>query len=203
MFLFRSHQLARLCPWRSTSMTAVKRPPAQSLSPKLSEELPSAPAGDFVAPAANSTLLGVVVDYERRRGRGALSNASGPLRAAGAHRLRRRLAHARRTAAVQDHGDGRCHPQDHHPQQVARHRLRPLDQSLSRLRARLHLLLRAADARLSRPVARARFRIQAVREAGCGRAAGEGTGGAELRAERDRDRHQHRSLSADRARATR
>ena len=35
---------------------------------------------------------------------------------------------------------------DHHPQPVARHRLRSLDQSLSRVRAWLHLLLRAADA---------------------------------------------------------
>ena len=38
---------------------------------------------------------------------------------------------------------------------LARHRLRPLDQSLSRLRARLHLLLRAADPRLSRACRRA------------------------------------------------
>ena len=34
-----------------------------------------------------------------------------------------------------------------------RHRLRPLDQSSRRLRARLHLLLRAADPRLSGPLA--------------------------------------------------
>ena len=43
--------------------------------------------------------------------------------------------------------------------------LRPFDQSLSRLRARLHLLLRTPDPCLSRSVARRRFRIQAVREA--------------------------------------
>ena len=62
--------------------------------------------------------------------------------------------------------------------ELARHWLRPLDQSLSRLRAWLHLLLRASDPRLSRPVARARFRVQAVGEAGRGRAAGKGTVGA-------------------------
>ena len=91
----------------------------------------------------------------------------------------------------------------HHPQRLARHRLRPVDQSLSRLRARLHLLLRAADARLSRPLARARFRDQAVRQAERRRAAasaswptpGYAPKPIALGAE-------HRPLPADRARAT-
>ena len=48
------------------SNTAQKRPPVM--------ELPSAPAGGF---ADVSELLDVVVDHERRRGRGAQSNASG------------------------------------------------------------------------------------------------------------------------------
>jgi DNA repair photolyase len=48
------------------SNTAPKRPPVK--------ELPSAPAGAY---ADVSELLGVVVDHERRRGRGAQSNASG------------------------------------------------------------------------------------------------------------------------------
>ena len=124
-----------------------------------------------------------------------------PLRGRSAGRLRRWLAEPRRTAAVQDHGRGRYRAQGHHPQRLARYRLRPLDQPLSRLRAWLRLLLRAADPCLSRPVAGARFRIQAVRQARRAGAAGEGTGGAGLRAAHDRDRHQHRSLSADRARA--
>src|SRR5690242_19903211 len=55
-----------------SSMTAVKRPPAQSLSPQ-----PSSPAGGFATPADTTGLLGVAVDFERRRGRGAISNASG------------------------------------------------------------------------------------------------------------------------------
>ena len=46
--------------------TVSKRPPVQ--------ELPSAPAGAY---AEVGDLLGVVVDHERRRGRGAQSNASG------------------------------------------------------------------------------------------------------------------------------
>jgi DNA repair photolyase len=52
------------------SNTAPKHPPAK--------ELPSAPAGGAVGPYADvSGLLGVVVDHERRRGRGAQTNASG------------------------------------------------------------------------------------------------------------------------------
>ena len=111
----------------------------------------------------------VAVEAERRRGRGAQSNASGRYEPIARDRLRRRLAEPRGIAAVQDHGDDRRHAQDHHPQRLARHLVRPLDQSVSRLRARLHLLLRAADPRLSRPVAGPRFRIEAVREAGGGR----------------------------------
>ena len=123
-----------------------------------------------------------------------------PVRGRSAGRLRRWLAEPGRTAAVQDDGDARYLAQGHHPQQLARHRLRPFDQSLSRLRAWLRLLLRAADPRLSRTVAGARFRIQAARQAGRAGTAREGTGRAGLRAAHDRDRHQHRSLSADRAR---
>jgi DNA repair photolyase len=52
------------------SNTAQKRPPAG--------ELPSTPAGGSVGPYEDvGELLGVVVDHERRRGRGAQSNESG------------------------------------------------------------------------------------------------------------------------------
>ena len=93
------------------------------------------------------------------RGRGATRNStSDALQSEGA-RGRRRLARQRRSPGRRDQApDHRHHraPQvDPDPQQLARHRLRPLDQRLSRLRARLHLLLRAADPRLPRPVARA------------------------------------------------
>jgi DNA repair photolyase len=47
--------------------TALRRPPVK--------ELPTAPAGGFVDDATG--LLGLVVDHERRRGRGAQSNGSG------------------------------------------------------------------------------------------------------------------------------
>ena len=50
-------------------------------------------------------------------------------------------------------------------QRLARSAVRPLDQPLSRLRAWLHLLFRAAQPRLSRPVAGARFRDPADRAA--------------------------------------
>ena len=67
-----------------------------------------------------------------------------------------------------------------------------------RLRARLHLLLRAADPRLSRPLAGRGFRNAAVREAQCSAAAPRRAVAAGLRMPADRDGHQHRSLSADR-----
>ena len=58
-----------------------------------------------------------------------------------------------------------------HLQRVARHRVRSVDQSVSGLRARLHLLLRAADAQLSESVAGPRLRDQAGRQAQRGRTA--------------------------------
>jgi hypothetical protein len=52
------------------SNAAQKRPPVQ--------ELPSDPAGGNAGPYKEvSELLGVAVEFERRRGRGAQSNASG------------------------------------------------------------------------------------------------------------------------------
>ena len=167
-------------PWPASS--AAFRSPSASV--------PSAPAGG--------------VDGYRRRLRAAARprhavQCLGPLRADRADRLRRRLAEPGRAAAVCDHRLGRLHAQDHHPQRVARHLLRPLDQSLSRLRARLRLLLRAADPRLSRAVAGPRFRVEAVREAGRAGAPGKGTVRSGLCAAHHGDRHQHRSVSADRA----
>ena len=95
-----------------------------------------------------------------------------------------------------DRGVRRHQPQRDRAQPVARHPVRQLDQPLSRLRAWLHLLLRAAEPRLSRPVARARFRDQAVRQARRGGAAGARAGGARLSLRADRARPQHRSLPA-------
>jgi DNA repair photolyase len=61
-----------------SSAAAVKRPPAQS--PKAPPELPPSPAGvrgGYGMSDDTSGLLGVAVEFERRRGRGAISNASG------------------------------------------------------------------------------------------------------------------------------
>ena len=58
---------------RSTS--ALKRPPASPGFADRATELPSGPAGVRIDDATE--LLGVVVEHERRRGRGAQSNASG------------------------------------------------------------------------------------------------------------------------------
>ena len=54
---------------------------------------------------------------------------------------------------------------DHRAQRFARHSVHAVDQSVPGLRARLHLLLRAADARLPRSVAGPRLRDQALRQA--------------------------------------
>ena len=112
----------------------------------------------------------------------------------------RRLGHRRRAAALAHHADARCHA--HHPraQHLARRAVRPLDQSLSRLRAWLHLLLRAAHPRLSRPVARPRFRDQDPVQARGGEAARGRARLAEVSLRRGGDGHQHRSLPAGRAR---
>ena len=86
-------------------------------------------------------------------------------------------------------------------QRQPRHQLRAVDQPLSRLRARLHLLLCPADALLSRPFGRARFRDQALRQGQRRRAAGARAGQSALCAEVHRARRRHRPLPAHRARA--
>ena len=64
------------------------------------------------------------------------------------------------TAAARDAILSRRHKDNHHPQQQSRRRLRNELESLSWLRARLHLLLCATDSRISRLFGRARFREQ-------------------------------------------
>ena len=94
--------------------------------------------------------------------------------------LRRRLGHARagRDArsgcAPETHGHRGARQVDPLRQRLARHPLRPVDQPLPRLRARLHLLLRAADAQLPQPVARARLRDPHHRQGQRRRAAARG-----------------------------
>ena len=106
--------------------------------------------------------LAVAIDRERRRGRGAQSNASGRYEAEARVAFDDGWQTLEELPPFKTTVDDRHRAQGDHAQRLARHRLRSLDQSLSRLRAWLRLLLRAADARLSRPVAGARFRIEAV-----------------------------------------
>ena len=96
-------------------------------------------------------------------------------------------------ADQQPHGD-RAQP-------LARHPVRAVDQPLPRLRAWLHLLLCAPEPRLSRALARARFRDQAARQTRRGGAARARARPPRLSLPADRARHQHRSLPADRAAA--
>ena len=147
-----------------------------------------------------SGLLGVAVEFERRRGRGTTSNASGRYEPTARIAFDDGWRSLDELPAFKTEGNDRRDPQDHHPQPVAGHRLRPLDQSLSRLRARLRVLLCAADPRLSRPVAGPRLRIQAICEARGGGAPGEGAlSNPKYTPAVLGDRHQHRSVSADRA----
>ena len=130
------------------------------------------PAPEADGPAADD-LLGTGVDRERRRGRGVNSNASGRYEATA------RIAFDDGWRSIEDLPPFETTVTVDTTRKIitrnefAGYLLRPLDQSLSRLRARLRLLLRAADTRLSRAVAGARLRIEAVRET-----RGAGTAGA-------------------------
>src|SRR3989475_5218762 len=123
-----------------------------------------------------------------------------PLRDARPRAFRRRLdarGKGRRRAA--DQRDRGARALDHLAQRLPRHRLRAVDQSLSRLRARLRLLLRPPEPCVPRALAGARLRDQAVREDQRGRAAARRALEAGLRTESDRHRREYRLLPADRA----
>ena len=111
---------------------------------------------------------------------------------------RRRTTTRRRRCKTTVHDPAGAH--DHRAQRLARHSVHAVDQPVPGLRARLHLLLRAADARLSRSLAGPRLRDQALRQAQCRGAAARRAREAGLRLRPDRARHQHRSVPADRAR---
>ena len=74
------------------------------------------------------------VKAARRRSRRAVERLRA-LRIGGANRVRRRLAELRGATAVPDHGHHRLHTKGSHAHRFAPTFLRPLDQSLSRLRA--------------------------------------------------------------------
>ena len=133
------------------------------------------------------------------KGRGATLNPDGPVRAPRARGGRRWLGQPRRAgrrAVAGDPGAAGSGADDPRPQRVARHPVRPVDQSLSRLRAWLRLLLCPAQPRPSGAVGRARFRDQDLRQARRGAAAAAGAGAARLRLQVDLARRQHRPLPA-------
>ena len=146
------------------SSAAVKRPPVPvpSASPAGAPARAKRPSAvDLESPVEAD----IAVETERRRGRGAQSNASGRYEPVARVKFDDGWQNledlpAFKTTVTVD-ATRKIITRNNSPDIS----LRPLDQSLSRLRARLHLLLRAADARLSRAVAWARFRIEAVREA--------------------------------------
>ena len=114
--------------------------------------------------------------------RGARSFMQGRFETLGARAVRRRLDAGRAEASLALKTQvtierARSH---HLAQRLARRRLRPVDQSLPRLRAWLHLLLRPAEPCLPRALARPRLRDQALRQDQRGRAAARGARQARL-----------------------
>ena len=107
--------------------------------------------------------------------------------------------HRGHRAASRDPRHHRARALDHQPQRFPGCRLQPVGQSVSRLRARLRLLLRAAVARIPRPLPGAGFRDAPVRQDQCRRAPAPRAVQARLHPRDDRAGHQHRCLPADRA----
>ena len=143
-----------------------------------------------------------LVDAERRRGRGARSNRVGRYESEPREAFDDGWESLARAGGLQDRrarGDGQKH---HRPQRQPRHQLRPVDQPLPWLRARLHLLLRPPHACLPRP-----FRRASISRPSCTPRSTPPScwrrelGQSPLCAEVHRARRRHRPLSADRARA--
>ena len=98
-----------------------------------------------------------------QRSRGAIEPAGAfrALRTGSRSRSSGRSCGGRRRARAVEAGDDAAHrsrAQHHRPQPLARYSVQPVDQSVSRLRARLHLLLCARDAFVSRSFAGPRLR---------------------------------------------
>ncbi len=143
-----------------------------------------------------------LVDSERRRGRGARSNRVGRYES----ELREAFDDGWESLGELEPFKTEVYRETAKSiiatQRQPRHRLRSVDQPLSRLRARLHLLLCASNARLSRPLAGSRLRDQALRQGERGRSARARARQPALCAQGHSARRRHRPLSADRARAS-
>ena len=148
---------------------------------------------------------------ERRAGSGTAGPRDGgtagqPLRsAARRRRAGRRPGHRRRRGRARPDRADRVLPrplaQRHLDQRQPGRPVLGQPQPVPRLRARLHLLLRAADARIPRPVRGPRLRDEDLREGRRARAAAGGAVGAVVAAEGAGDERRHRLLPADRAHA--
>ena len=142
------------------------------------------------------------------KGRGALSNAAGRFARHEREPDRDALGRSggsqwRRPAAAGDDTARRYSAQHHRAQPLSGPAVRPIDQSISRLRARLHLLLRARHSLLPRSVAGAGLRDADLLQTECARVVARRAGRARLHREPDRARHEYGSLPARRARAAR
>ena len=105
-------------------------------------------------------------------------------------------AGTRRRSPAANRSHARRQPQRDRAHHLSGPRVRPVDQPLPRLRARLRVLLRATDARLPRAVAGARLRDQTARQVRCGEPARARARQARLRVPADRARHQYRPVPA-------
>ena len=159
---------------------------------------------EMFSSARHDQRMDMPATVKPRKGRGAASNESGRFE------REKRVAfddgwehaeHEPSRRGCDDPAHRRCDAHDHRPQRLAGYRLRPLDQPVSRLRARLHLLLCAAEPRLSRPVARPRFRDPHLLQAAGGGAARGGIAQEGLYLPADRARQQYRPVPAGRAAA--
>ena len=188
MFLICSHGL--LCSRHEPSILAC----------------PQAPAGHGALRAGGCDLLlfpqlAVAIDRERRRGRGAQSNASGRFEAEA------RVAFDDGWQSLDELPPFKTTVALDTARKVITRNDSPdigFDRSINPYRGCEHgcvyCFARPTHAYLGLSPG-LDFEIETVRQAGRAGAAGKGTGGAGLRAADDRDRHQHRSVSADRARA--
>ena len=149
-FLICSHCGNRNSFMRTTIRTASETPWERAKMEQI-VRADIAAFGSGRAEMANAMIeqSGIRVRPDRNRGRSAGINPTGRFEPVTRHVFDDGWEIARGSAAVQDRSAGGEAAHHHHAQRVARHLLRPLDQSLSRLRARLRLLLRAADPQLS------------------------------------------------------
>ncbi len=151
------------------------------------------------APGASMPSSADLPDRSGERGRGATHNPANRFRRDLRERVDDVAPDGDEPPPSRDDGDDPARTNDHRAQRLARHSVRPLDQSLPGLRARLRVLLRAALARVPRSVARPRLRVATLREARRPGAPPRGARAPRIRVPPDGARHQHRPLSADRA----